>query len=77
MTEKITPFHLDRRAVVYLRQSTMKQLSDHQESTIRQYALRERAIQLGWPENRVDIIDCDLGHSGSTSEAITLRGSID
>ena len=68
MTEKITPSHLDRRAVVYLRQSTMKQTVDHQESTIRQYALRDRAIALGWPESRVDIIDSDLGHSGSSTD---------
>ena len=68
MTEKITASHRERRAVVYMRQSSMKQVLDNKKPTARQYALRERAIQLGWLASRVDVIDSDLGHSGSTTE---------
>ena len=71
MNEKIRPTHLDRRATVYLRQSTLKQVHEHRESTARQYALRERAIALGWPAERVDVIDEDLGQSGSSAERRT------
>ena len=71
MSDKIRPTHLDRRATVYLRQSTLKQVHEHRESTARQYALRERAIALGWPAERVDVIDEDLGQSGSSAERRT------
>jgi DNA invertase Pin-like site-specific DNA recombinase len=67
-SEKILPRHLERLAVVYVRQSTMQQVLDHQESTRLQYGLVERAQALGWPEHRVLIIDDDLGKSGSSSE---------
>jgi DNA invertase Pin-like site-specific DNA recombinase len=50
---------------VYLRQSTLKQLYEHRESTDRQYALRGRAIELGWREDQVEMIDEDLGQSGA------------
>jgi DNA invertase Pin-like site-specific DNA recombinase len=62
---KIEATHVTRRAVVYLRQSTMKQVHEHKESTARQYALQERAIELGWAPEDVDVIDEDLGQSGS------------
>ena len=65
MSNKIQPIHLQRLAVVYLRQSTMRQVVEHPESTRRQYALRERASQLGWPEAAIDVIDEDLGLSGA------------
>jgi len=65
---KIQPWHLDRRAVVYVRQSTAQQVLDHQESTRLQYGLRARACELGWPEERVVVIDDDLGKSGATVE---------
>ena len=68
MNDKIRPNHLDRRAVVYLRQSTLKQVHDHRESTIRQYALGQRAITLGWDERSVNVIDDDLGESGTSSD---------
>jgi len=71
MNDKIRPTHLDRRGTVYLRQSTLKQVHEHRESTARQYALRERAIELGWPAERVDVIDEDLGQSGSSAEQRT------
>ena len=68
MNEKIQLVHLERRAAVCLRQSTLKQVYEHRESTARQYALRQRAIDLGWPADKVDVIDNDLGQSGSSTE---------
>jgi DNA invertase Pin-like site-specific DNA recombinase len=65
---KLQPWHLDRSAFVYVRQSTPQQVSDHQESTARQYALAERAVALGWPREQVTIIDDDLGKSGQSVE---------
>jgi len=65
---KIRPKHLSRRAIVYLRQSTLRQVVDHAESTARQYALASRAETLGWPKEAVEIIDEDLGQSGATTE---------
>jgi len=65
---KIEPRHLERWAVVYVRQSTPRQVLEHRESTALQYALRRRAIEWGWPADRVLIIDDDQGHSGSTAE---------
>src|SRR5664279_585410 len=64
VNEKIQAIHLDRRATVYLRQSTLKQVCEHRESTARQYALKDRAIALGWPKEQVEVIDEDLGQSG-------------
>lgn len=66
---KIRPKHLGRRAIVYLRQSTLRQVVEHGESTARQYALAERAHALGWARDSVEIIDEDLGQSGTTTEA--------
>jgi DNA invertase Pin-like site-specific DNA recombinase len=63
---KITPEHLTRGAIVYVRQSTPYQVTNNLESQRRQYALVERARQLGWSEARV--IDDDLGRSGAGSE---------
>jgi DNA invertase Pin-like site-specific DNA recombinase len=71
MTDKIRVAHLERKAVVYLRQSTLKQVREHRESTARQYALRERAIALGWSANAVEVIDEDLGQSGQSAEGRT------
>jgi DNA invertase Pin-like site-specific DNA recombinase len=66
--EKILPRHLERLAVVYVRQSTMQQVLDHQESTRLQYGLVQRAVAWGWPEARVLVIDDDLGRSGTSAE---------
>jgi DNA invertase Pin-like site-specific DNA recombinase len=66
---KVQPWHRDRLAVVYVRQSTAGQVEDHQESTRLQYALVERAVALGWPASRVLVIDEDLGHSASGVDA--------
>ena len=67
-SEKLTLRHLERLAVVYVRQSTMQQVLDHQESTRLQYGLVQRAMALGWSEARVLVIDEDLGQSGATAE---------
>lgn len=63
--QKIQTSHLQRWAYVYVRQSTAAQVAANRESTERQYRLSERALQLGWPQERVKIIDEDLAHSGS------------
>ena len=65
---KIRVSHLERAAFVYLRQSSLSQVEHNRESTARQYALADRACQLGWSKERVVIIDEDLGLSGSTTD---------
>src|SRR5919108_851204 len=65
---KITDAHRRRRAVVYVRQSTAGQLERNHESRARQYALRERALNLGWPAASVTIVDEDLGRSGASTD---------
>jgi DNA invertase Pin-like site-specific DNA recombinase len=64
---KVGDRHLERLAVVYVRQSTRQQVADHGESTRLQYGLVERAVGLGWPASRVLVIDEDLGKSGSSA----------
>jgi DNA invertase Pin-like site-specific DNA recombinase len=63
----ITPQHLTRKAIIYIRQSTPHQVVSHQESLRLQYALKERAQQLGWPEDAIDIIDEDLGLTAASA----------
>ena len=65
--EKILPQHLERLAVVSVRQSTMQQVLAHQESTRLQYGLVHRAVAWGWSEARVLVIDDDLGRSGTSA----------
>ena len=65
MNSKIQIQHRQKMAYVYLRQSTMAQVHHHQESTQRQYALKERALDLGWPPELIRVLDADLGQSGS------------
>src|SRR5258707_8598375 len=65
---KVKSWHLDRSAIVYVRQSTLQQVAEHQESAARQYALAGRAVELGWPRDRVLVIDDDLGRSGQSAE---------
>ena len=68
-TSKITSDHLRRNAYLYIRQSSLHQVVENTESTKRQYALRQRAVALGWPLDRVRVIDQDLGQSAvGTSE---------
>lgn len=63
--KKVSAEHLKRGAYLYIRQSTLKQVIENTESTQRQYALREKAVALGWPIDRVTVIDSDLGQSGA------------
>src|SRR3954464_3537063 len=65
---KIQAWHLDRLAIVYVRQSTAQQVAENRESTDRQYALAQRAVELGWPSDRILVIDEDQGKSGATAE---------
>jgi DNA invertase Pin-like site-specific DNA recombinase len=66
--QKVTSDHLRRKAYLYVRQSTLKQVIENTESTKRQYAIRDRAIALGWPLEQIDVIDSDLGQSGAKAE---------
>ena len=64
---KVNAGHLKRNAYLYVRQSTLRQVLENTESTKRQYALRQRAIALGWHADRIVVIDSDLGQSGSSA----------
>ena len=63
----VTADHLRRLACLYVRQSSLQQVRDHQESTARQYALKRRALALGWAADRIVVIDDDLGLSGASA----------
>src|SRR5882762_9605173 len=65
MNSKITEQHQNKPAYIYVRQSTMAQVRHHQESTERQYALRQKALELGWTEDVICTLDGDLGVSGT------------
>ena len=67
-SSKILDTHLDRLAVVYVRQSDPQQVLNHRESRERQYALADHAAALGWPRDRVMVIDDDQGQSGRTAD---------
>jgi DNA invertase Pin-like site-specific DNA recombinase len=64
---KVKATHLSRNAYLYVRQSTLRQVIENQESTRRQYALKERAVGLGWQPEQVVVIDSDLGRSAASS----------
>lgn len=66
-SELVTPEHLKRHAIIYVRQSTPQQAMANRESLELQYALRNRASQYGWPDNRIEVIDADVGLTGSTT----------
>jgi excisionase family DNA binding protein len=66
--DKITDAHRRLRAIVYVRQSSPGQVQNNHESRALQYALRERAIELGWPAESVAVVDEDLARSGATSD---------
>ncbi|MFO1429677.1 MAG: recombinase family protein [Candidatus Competibacteraceae bacterium] len=66
-SELITPQHLARQAIIYVRQSTPHQTLSHQESLRLQYALRQRALDLGWPAAAITVIDCDLGTTAASA----------
>jgi len=67
--QKVRPEHLDRAAVVYVRQSSRQQVLEHTESTRLQYALAGRAVALGWARSQVTVIDDDLGVSAATPDS--------
>jgi len=65
--QKIQPYHLERIAYLYIRQSSMRQVIENIESTKRQYALKNQALTLGWKDEKIILIDCDQGESGASS----------
>jgi len=67
-SELVTPTHLARKALIYIRQSTPQQVLTNQESLRLQYALRLRAIELGWRSEDIEIIDADLGQTGAVAQ---------
>jgi DNA invertase Pin-like site-specific DNA recombinase len=67
VSDKIRVTHRERKACVYVRQSSVVQVLEHRESTRRQYDLRQRAIDLGWDAARVEVVDEDLGQSGAST----------
>ena len=67
MSQQMTVRHLQRLACLYVRQRTLQQVFENTESTARQYALQDRALALGWPAERIMVIDQDLGHSGASA----------
>ena len=67
LLNKVSVDHLDRAAYLYVRQSSLRQVLEHQESTKRQYALKNKAVSLGWDESRVVVIDSDQGQSGAST----------
>ena len=71
--EKITARHRERGAIVYVRQSTPKQLHQNRESQENQYRLVQRALDLGWLPEQVRVIDADLGSSGQDGERVGFR----
>ena len=67
-SELVTPQHLQLKAIIYIRQSSPHQILSHQESLKLQYALRQRAIDLGWANEQIEIIDSDLGTTAAAAE---------
>ena len=67
----LTDWHLSRWAIVFVRQSELQQVFNHLESRQRQYALVDLAVALGWPRDRILVLDEDQGKSGKTSEGRT------
>jgi DNA invertase Pin-like site-specific DNA recombinase len=65
--QKVTRSHLERAAIVYVRQSTLMQVREHTESTLRQYDLAAQAARLGWAAGGIEVIDADLGLSGRSA----------
>src|SRR6266516_221157 len=70
-SELITSYHLQKKAVIYIRQSTLHQVINNQESLRLQYALRQRAESLGWRSDEIEVIDADLGVSGAFAKPRT------
>lgn len=70
-SELVTIAHLERKAIIYIRQSTPQQVLSNQESLRLQYALKQRAIDLGWRDEAIEIIDADLGLTGASAQQRT------
>ena len=68
ISELITPFHLGRKALIYIRQSNPHQVLTNQESQRLQYALQQRARECGWAADAIEVIDSDLGRTASTTQ---------
>jgi DNA invertase Pin-like site-specific DNA recombinase len=66
-SQKILPTHLERRAVIYIRQSSTKQVRLNTESPINQRALVDRALALGWSRDRITVLEGDQGHSAAST----------
>jgi hypothetical protein len=66
-SSKVTATHLSRAALLYVRQSTLKQVINNTESAIRQYDLRGKAVALGWASDQITVIDIDQGQSGASA----------
>jgi DNA invertase Pin-like site-specific DNA recombinase len=64
---KVQPEHLDRQALIYVRQSTLAQVVGNTGSKARQYDLVQRALELGWPQEHIVVIDQDQGRSGASA----------
>jgi DNA invertase Pin-like site-specific DNA recombinase len=67
-SELVTTQHLTNKAIIYVRQSTPHQTLNNQESLELQYALKQKAVDLGWPLDNIETIDCDLGLTGASTE---------
>ena len=67
MSQQMTARHLQRLAGLYVRQRTLQHVFENTERTARQYGLQGRALALGWPAERIMVIDQDLGHSGASA----------
>jgi DNA invertase Pin-like site-specific DNA recombinase len=65
--DKVTAQHLLRAAYLYVRQSSLRQVLENTESTVRQYALRDRAVALGWALEQIVVVDGDQGQSGASA----------
>ena len=72
--QKISGSHLERTAIVYLRQSSPRQVRENFRSTERQYALAEEAARFGWGSERIVVVDGDLGISGRFSDTQARKG---
>jgi DNA invertase Pin-like site-specific DNA recombinase len=70
-SELVTPEHLQKKAIIYVRQSTPHQQISNQESVRLQYALQERALRLGWHPDDIEVIDADLGITGASAKLRT------
>ncbi len=73
-SELVSPQHIERKALIYIRQSTPHQVLSNQESLRLQYALQQRALELGWRAEDIEIIDADLGLT-ATSAAHLSKGN--